>query len=323
MNNATIKLLNEYGNHAVPFVALISYDQSETDIVCPIEEAPERGIYYRYEEEASATNAKEPAPRYQMCAGPVDFETYKKAFDEAQYRMKQNNVRLLNLCFKTPLQIDLDLEEIYQYSKAKLVLLYEKHFVCFTPEIFVTTENGKITTHPMKGTIGADVPNAREVLLNDMKEYDEQVAICALMGNELSSVSDNVKIDSFRYFTRVKTVKGDIWQTSSQISGVLRPEYERNFGFLFQKLLPAGSISGSPKAESKAILKDVEPCKRGFYSGVFVHFDGKVCKSHVLIRFVGVDKNGACYYFSGGGITEKSEAKKEYDELREKVYLTF
>ena len=57
--------------------------------------------------------------------------------------------------------------------------------------------------------------------------------------------------------------------------------------------------------------------------GIFVHFDGKVCRSYVLIRFVGSDKNGALHYFSGGGITNQSEAKKEYDELGKKVYLTF
>lgn len=324
MNKTTIERLNGFGRQSVPFVALISYDRPEADVVCPLEEASKHGIRFKYEDNTSESQENaEKSPHYALDIRPVDFETYKTAFEKAQQRMAKDHVGLINLCMKTGLQTDLSLAEIYRYSKAKLVVLYDRHFVCFTPEIFVEIENDTITTHPMKGTIGADVPNAREVLLNDPKEHDEQVAVCQWMQQELSAVSDDVKIDKFRYFTKVKTVKGDIWQTSSQISGRLKPEYRRDFGDLFEKMLPVGSISGAPKAESEAIIKDVERCKRGFYSGIFVHFDGKVCRSYVLIRFVGSDENGALHYFSGGGITNQSEAKKEYDELGKKVYLTF
>jgi para-aminobenzoate synthetase component 1 len=277
MNNLTVEKLNEYGRKSVPFVALISYDRPDADVVCPLEMASEQGISFRYEDDTlyNIENVQNP-PNYILDIQPVDFETYKIAFDNAQQRMKKENVALINLCMKTDLQTNLSLSDIYRHSRAKLVVMYDKHFVCFSPEIFVEIENDKISTYPMKGTIGADIPNACEVLLNDPKEHNEQVAICQCMQQELSAVSTNVGIDKFRYFTKVKTVKGDIWQTSSQISGTLKPEYRREFGNLFEKLLPAGSISGTPKSKAKAIIKDVELCKRGFYSGVFVHFDGKI-----------------------------------------------
>ena len=324
MNQTTIEQLNAYGKQSTPFLALISYDCPEADVVCPLEDASEHGIRFKYENAtlANQDDTKQEL-RYMLDIRPVDFEIYQTAFNKTQQRMAKDNVALLNLCMKTDLQTDLSLADIYRYSKSKLVVIYDRHFVCFTPEIFVEIENDNISTHPMKGTIGAEVPNAREVLLNDQKEHDEQVAICQCMQQELSAVSTNVKIDKFRYFTKVTTVKGDIWQTSSQISGKLKPEYRHNFGDLFEKLLPAGSISGTPKTEAEAIIKDVELCKRGFYSGIFVHFDGKICKSYVLIRFIGADEKGNLHYFSGGGITNKSDAKKEYDELRKKIYLTF
>lgn len=70
------------------------------------------------------------------------------------------------------------------------------------------------------------------------------------------------------------------------------------------------------------ILREVEREKRGFYTGVFVHFDGRVLRSFVLIRFVEISPSGL-KFFSGGGITLESTARKEFDEFIKKAYFTF
>ncbi|WP_235597623.1 chorismate-binding protein [Campylobacter iguaniorum] len=41
-----------------------------------------------------------------------------------------------------------------------------------------------------------------------------------------------------------------------------------------------------------------------------------------MIRFVKKQRDGL-YFFSGGGITAMSDAKKEYKELGNKVYFPF
>ena len=87
-------------------------------------------------------------------------------------------------------------------------------------------------------------------------------------------------------------------------------------------MLPAGSITGTPKHETMRIIKECEREPRGFYTGVFIYFDGVVCQSFVMIRFV-KERSDGLYFFSGGGITVMSEAKKEYDELIQKVYFPF
>lgn len=237
--------------------------------------------------------------------------------------MKNGDCELLNLCFPTPFKSDLKLKEIYRYSSAPLKIMLKNNFVCFTPEIFVEIENGVIKTFPMKDTIDAKIKNAEEKLLNDKKEFDEQMMVTKLMQNDLSAVASSVEIKKFRYFSEIKTQKGKILQTSSEICGILNEHYLQNFGDLFEKILPAGSISGAPKNKTCEIIRKNELVKRGFYSGVFVYFDGKILRSFVMIRFVQKISKNKFRFFSGGGITLKSKAKKEFDELNKKAYFTF
>ncbi|MEN8304447.1 MAG: chorismate-binding protein, partial [Campylobacterota bacterium] len=59
---------------------------------------------------------------------------------------------------------------------------------------------------------------------------------------------------------------------------------------------------------------------RGFFSGVFGLYNGETLDSGVMIRFI--EKSNSSYsYKSGGGITLDSEAKLEYNELQDKIYL--
>ncbi len=70
------------------------------------------------------------------------------------------------------------------------------------------------------------------------------------------------------------------------------------------------------------IINDIENYDRGFYTGVFGLFDGKDLRSGVMIRFI-EEENGTLVYKSGGGITIDSDAKSEYEELIDKIYLPF
>ena len=104
-------------------------------------------------------------------------------------------------------------------------------------------------------------------------------------------------------------------------------------GDLLYRLLPAGSITGSPKAITTDLLETLETYDRGFYSGVAGIYDGKNLDSAVLIRYLEtqqekIDNESTAepslfqYTFkSGGGITAMSQAQSEYDELIEKIYL--
>ena len=162
----------------------------------------------------------------------------------------------------------------------------------------------------MKGTIDATLPDAENRLLQNHKETCEHYTIVDLIRNDLNIVATRVQVKRFRYVEKIHTSQGEILQTSS----------ENELGTLLFKLLPAGSISGAPKAATQKLIRQAEGLPRGYYSGVFGYFDGQTLDSAVLIRFI--EKVDNRYYFrSGGGITVNSQAKEEYQEILEKIYL--
>ena len=253
-------------------------------------------------------------------ASPPDFSHYQNAFDAVQGEIGHGNTYLLNLTFKSKIETDLSLKEIYHFSKAKYKLYFRDEFTVFSPECFVKIEDGIISSFPMKGTIDATIPDAEGKLLDDEKELAEHHTIVDLIRNDLSMVSENVKVDKFRYIEKVKTHKGELLQMSSKISGELPNDFQDNLGEIILTLLPAGSISGAPKTKTLEIIQEVENYSRNFYTGIFGYFDGKNLDSAVMIRFI-EKENGELYFKSGGGITSMSDPKKEYDELIQKIYV--
>ena len=172
----------------------------------------------------------------------------------------------------------------------------------------------------MKGTIDGKLNNAREMILNDPKETAEHVTIVDLIRNDLSQVAHEVTVEKFRYITEIQTNEKQLLQVSSEIKGVLNPNWNEQIGDILFKLLPAGSISGAPKPKTVDIIKKVEGFDRGYFTGVFGIFDGSNFTSAVMIRFI-EKENDQLYFKSGVGVTSKSDAHKEYQEMIDKIYV--
>ena len=124
----------------------------------------------------------------------------------------------------------------------------------------------------------------------------------------------------YRYFDLLQTIRGALWQTSSEIGGRLPDDYRSQLGTLLFDLLPAGSITGAPKPKTCAIIAEAEGYERGFYTGVAGVFDGDNLDSCVLIRFV-EQEGGRLWFKAGGGITYRSDVHSEYEEVIQKVYV--
>jgi len=148
----------------------------------------------------------------------------------------------------------------------------------------------------------------------------EHVMIVDLMRNDLGIVGTDVQVEEFRYVEKIKAGEKELLQVSSKISAKLPSNWKENIGSLLKSMLPAGSITGTPKKSTVNIIENIENYKRGFYTGVFGIFDGTNLYSAVMIRFI-EKENGKLFYKSGGGITIDSNAKSEYEELIDKIYL--
>lgn len=287
---------------------------------------------------------------------PPLYEDYERSFNIVKSNIMAGNSYLTNLTCRVPVSCNLSLEEIFHRAKGKYKLLLRRKrnltpFVCFSPETFVRIKGGRIYSYPMKGTLDASLPNAEKQLMEDRKEAAEHATIVDLIRNDLSRVAENVRVDKYRYIDVLHTNKGDILQTSSEISGRLPEDYPHHLGEILDAQLPAGSITGAPKDKTMQIIQEAEGYDRGFYTGIMGIYDQGELNSAVMIRFIEEEtspvdfetdgeknfkaKEGKAsegkepkasrelYFKAGGGITSKSDCQREYEEVIQKIYLPF
>lgn len=340
MKQEIINSINLLAKEDTPFIFVVNYNGDDAYIRRLSEVNPKECLYdfegtsnYKGNEVyEDGKNANEPAtarrlpPTVEWEVDAPLYDDYKRSFDIVRNNMLAGNSYLANLTCRVPVDCNLSLEDIFAHSNGKYKLMLRgerkqgRRFVCFSPERFLRIHNHRIYSYPMKGTIDAALPNAAQTLIDDPKEAAEHATIVNLIRNDLSRVASEVRVDKYRYIDTLHTNKGDILQTSSEISGLLPIDYREHLGEIIATQLPAGSITGAPKKKTVEIIHEAEDYERGFYTGIMGIYSNGNLNSAVMIRFVEEDEHGLSFK-AGGGITAKSDCHKEYDEVVQKVYL--
>lgn len=306
--------MNQYGSQRTPFFFLIDFKKTK-GFVIPLTE-----LNSEFQFSIENNSKKQDKIEFKLESFPISYELYEKQFQIVHQNILQGNSYLTNLTCETPIEINIDLQTIFQYTQAKYKLLWEGHFVCFSPETFVKIIDGEIFSYPMKGTIDAATPNAAQTILNDKKEMAEHYTIVDLIRNDLSKVAKKVTVTKFRYIDEIQTHDKTLLQVSSEIKGELPEDFHQNLGNIFDEMLPAGSICGAPKDKTVEIILEAESYDRNFYTGIFGVYDGQNLDSAVLIRFIEKTDKGLVFK-SGGGITSLSDPQSEYEEMIHKIYV--
>jgi len=302
-----------------PFLFVLSYDLN-SKFIQPLN-CLDENLFFKIGNQRNYPQ-KALKKEYYLKSYPIEFKQYQKALEKVLEEIRSGNTYLLNLTFRTKIESNLSLKEMFTYARAKYKLYFKNQFICFSPEKFIEIKGNTIATYPMKGTIEASLPHAKEKILANKKEMAEHVMIVDLMRNDLGKVANNVRVERFRYVEKIRAGDKELLQVSSEIKATLPTNWRDNLGEILQNILPAGSITGTPKKSTVEILSKIENYPRGFYTGVFGIFDGESLYSAVMIRFIEREGN-ALYYKSGGGITLDSDAKSEYEEMMDKIYLPF
>jgi para-aminobenzoate synthetase component 1 len=305
--------ISQYASQKIPFLFFTDFKGSVAHVY-KLDELNKKNIIYSIKDKHNLHK------NIHIEKKPISYQNYKIKFDKLIKHIKDGDTYLANLTQATNIKCNLDLKKIYSIANADYKLYVKDKFVCFSPEPFIIIENNIIKTFPMKGTIDASVKNAQNILLNDEKERAEHIMVVDLLRNDLSMVASNVKVDKFRYIQKIKAGNKELLHVSSEISGKLEDNWQNRLGEIIKKLLPAGSISGTPKINTVKILENIEQYDRNYFSGIFGVFDGKKLETSVMIRFIEEKKN-MLIYKSGGGITLDSNAKSEYKEMLDKIYI--
>lgn len=310
----TFNDVNELAKKRIPFLFISDFKAKKLKLI-PLDKLHEENIAFEINEVLDTRRSG-----HRLRKNPFSFEEYKVKFDAIIEEIKSGNTYLLNLTQETPIESSLSLNEIYTRARARYKLRYKDEFVCFSPESFIKIQDNKIHTYPMKGTIDCSLPNAKDTILNDKKEMAEHIMVVDLLRNDLSIKAKNVQVEKFRYVEEIQAGDKNLLQVSSHISGELDENWHEELGSILETLLPSGSISGTPKRSTVKIIEAVEGYDREYFSGIFGVFDGYTFDSGVMIRFIQKTDSGLIYK-SGGGITLESDARLEYEEMLDKVYL--
>jgi len=314
-----INKFNTFGAERTPVFFFTDF-LMENPVLIPLAEVNPAEILYKFPGLRNYAAAPPATVPLKFQKSLIPFAEYERAYKSIIRQIVLGNSYLVNLTFPTPIETNYSLRDIFLKSRSKYKLWYKDLFTVYSPETFISIKGGKIYAFPMKGTIDASVPDAKEIILADKKETAEHNTIVDLLRNDLSMVAEKVKVERFRYITKVNTNDKNLLQVSSKISGILPPGFNERIGDILNELLPAGSVTGAPKKKTVEIIRNTEIYERGYYTGVAGYFDGKKLDSFVMIRFLENTSNGLVYK-SGGGITSFSKVKSEYSEMGDKVYV--
>ena len=189
-----------------------------------------------------------------------------------------------------------------------------------SPEILVRLRDGKVTIRPVAGTRprGAtpeeDQAMADE-LMSDAKERAEHLMLLDLGRNDAGRVSEpgSVRVVESFEIERYSHVMHIASEVEGRIRGGLDAVDALMAGF------PAGTVSGAPKIRAMEIIDELEPCRRGPYSGAagYISADGDM-DTCIILR-TAILKGGEMHAQAGGGIVYDSVPDKEFEETENKA----
>lgn len=189
-------------------------------------------------------------------------------------------------------------------------------WLCLSPELFFTLEDGTLTTRPMKGT-AARQPDAdtdalaAAALATDAKNRAENLMITDLLRNDLSRVAVPGSVHVPSLFA-IETYPS-IHQMTSTVTARLRDGADAVD--VLRALHPCGSITGAPKIRAMEIIAELEPHPRGLYTGSLGWIGPRARSAgfSVAIRTLEVDGRTATLGL-GAGIVADSEPRAEWAE---------
>jgi para-aminobenzoate synthetase/4-amino-4-deoxychorismate lyase len=180
----------------------------------------------------------------------------------------------------------------------------------FSPELFFTLAQGRVTARPMKGT--APAGSDAEALRGDPKQRAENLMIVDLLRNDLSRMSKpgTVQVPSLFEVETYPTVL----QMTSTVVGTL--EEGRDAVDLLRTIFPCGSVTGAPKIRAMEIIAALEREQRGVYTGSIGGLapDGQAAFNVAIRTLVLRDGASVARIGLGSGIVADSVAAEEWRE---------
>ena len=198
------------------------------------------------------------------------------------------------------------------------------HIVGSSPEILTRVEDGEVTVRPIAGTRPRGKTEEQDKaleaeLLADPKELAEHLMLIDLGRNDVGRVAEigTVELTEKMLIERYSHVMHIV----SNVTGKLKKGMSAMDAL--RATFPAGTVSGAPKIRAMEIIDELEPVKRGVYSGAvgYISWSGNM-DTAIAIR-TAVIKDKTLHIQAGAGIVADSVPQNEWDETMNKARAVF
>ena len=189
-----------------------------------------------------------------------------------------------------------------------------------SPEILVKLEDEKVTVRPIAGTRprgkneAEDIKNEKD-LLCDPKELAEHLMLIDLGRNDIGKISKvgTVELTEKMIIERYSHVMHIVSNVTGKIENTIKPLD------ILRATFPAGTVSGAPKIRAMEIINELEPLKRGIYSGAIGYLSWTGDLDTALSIRTAVIKDDFIHVQAGAGIVYDSVPETEWEETMNKA----
>ncbi|OGO32225.1 MAG: aminodeoxychorismate synthase, component I [Chloroflexi bacterium RBG_16_56_11] len=278
-------------------------------------------------ESPRAAGVAEEQPGYNLALkANFTHDNYLKAVASAREYICAGDIFQVNLSQRFEVEMNTTPYNLYNRLRRLNPAPFASYFnfdgvsiVGASPERFLKVRGDLVETRPIKGT----KPRGRtpeedralaESLVSSVKDRAENMMIVDLERNDLGRVCryGTVKVTELAILETYPTV----FHLTSTVMGRLCEG--KNRIDLLKATFPGGSITGAPKVRAMEIIDELEPTRRGVYTGSlgYLSFGGDM-DLDIVIRTI-IVKDGRAYFQVGGAVVYDSEPESEYIETLDK-----
>lgn len=289
-------------------------------MVAQVENLPARSI----DQSRSVEKVSDPMEGVETSLDKASFE---KQVRRALEYIRAGDIFQVNLSLRLSRRFAGDSERLYDRLRRinpspwmALLPFDERTVVSASPELLLRVGDGRIETRPIAGTrkrgaSSEEDERMREELRSDPKERAEHLMMVDLERNDIGRVArygtvrvpEFMTLESYSHVTHIVShVEGELADGRDAIDAL-------------RALFPGGTITGAPKVRSMEIIEELEPTRRGLYTGSigWLGFDGSA-ELNIAIRTITLAR-GRAWVQVGAGIVADSIPEREYRESLRKA----
>lgn len=274
-----------------------------------------------------STQASRTAQTESLAQTEVSKKIFIKAVERVQAYIEQGDVTQVNLSLRQCRRVSSTAENIYEWLRQLnpspymgLLRFPDFQLVSGSPELLIKLNDGKVSTRPIGGTRrrGRDEEEDRALateLLSNQKENTEHQMLVDLECDDLSKIAEphSVQVTDHKVLEYYSHVMHIVSQVEAKLAAG-KDAYD-----VIEATFPGGTITGAPKVRTMEIIEELEPVRRGPYTGSigWIGFAGDMELNITIRTLLLVDH--IAYVQAGAGIVRESVAENEYEESLKKM----